>query len=514
MTAQKITLTPVEPGAPTYVQAAQGENNARTLEFTIVGADQKPLDLTGCTAAFYVDRGTKGTVQAAVEVKEDNTATVTLPSGACDVPGEWGCWVQVIKPDVFDLRADNLILRVQPCNIDSAAEASDEFTLLTQLITEAQSAITDANEAAETADAAAGDVDEAKETAQKAATAANAAAGAANSAATAANEAAEDANSATSSATSAAESANTAAAAANEAAESVEELVASTPRPNLLLNSDFGINQRGQSTYANHRYTVDRWYNSSAGTVTIAASTLPGGTAKNQMTITHLANSYNTVSQPMENLSEALGKTLTASFWAKAENAGQIRVAFANDVNTTVNVTTTWKKFTIHLAPTAANSAWTVNGLCFQSASNGADSNALGSLTIAEPQLVYGSCAGQYVPPEPVTELMKCQRFYYKTKGNSIYGFTQASNSTTKIVYPSFILPGGLRATPKVTMPENGIMIRGNGKTVYAEEINAVYRRDNEVGMEVTAEAIGDNEAISGRFDTSNHTEFDAEIYS
>lgn len=143
MTVQKITLTPVTPGAPTYIQATRGENNARALRFTIIGADNKPIDLTGCTVVFYVDRTKeeKGVVQVGAVVNEDNTATVTLPSGTCAASGEWGCWVQVINPNVYDLRADNLILRVQPCGIDEEGEASSEFTLLTQLIVEAEKVI-------------------------------------------------------------------------------------------------------------------------------------------------------------------------------------------------------------------------------------------------------------------------------------------------------------------------------------------------------------------------------------
>lgn len=143
MTVQKITLTPVTPGAPTYIQATRGENNARALRFTVIGADNKPIDLTGCTVVFYVDRTKeeKGVVQVGAVVNEDNTATVTLPSGTCAASGEWGCWVQVINPNVYDLRADNLILRVQPCGIDEEGEASSEFTLLTQLIVEAEKVI-------------------------------------------------------------------------------------------------------------------------------------------------------------------------------------------------------------------------------------------------------------------------------------------------------------------------------------------------------------------------------------
>lgn len=208
--------------------------------------------------------------------------------------------------------------------------------------------------------------------------------------------------------------------------------LASIAVPNLLLNSDFGVNQRGQTSYSKGRYTADRWYNSSAGTVTIAASTLPNGTAKNMLVISQQA-SQNTVSQPMENLDSVLGQELTACFWAKAAKAGQMRVGIANDVDTVLNVTTAWKKFTVSLNPTARNSSiWTVDGLFFQSAVSSA---ALGTLYIAEPQLVYGSFAGVYTPPNPAEELVKCQRYYQR-----LY---DTADNNERAIYPATVQGSG-----------------------------------------------------------------------
>ena len=202
--------------------------------------------------------------------------------------------------------------------------------------------------------------------------------------------------------------------------------------PNLLLNSDFGVNQRGQTSYSKGRYTADRWYNSSAGTVTIAASTLPNGTAKNMLVISQQA-SQNTVSQPMENLDSVLGQELTACFWAKAAKAGQMRVGIANDIDTVLNVTTAWKKFTVSLNPTARNSSiWTVDGLFFQSAVSSA---ALGTLYIAEPQLVYGSFAGVYTPPNPAEELVKCQRYYQR--------LCDTADNNERAIYPATVQGSG-----------------------------------------------------------------------
>ena len=224
MNPKNVILSPVEPGVTEYIQASQGENNARVFSFTVLDSLGQPLDMAGCTVAFYVDRLSKGVVQVAASVS-GSVITVTLPSGACNVPGEWGCWLQIIKPDEYDLRVDNLKLRVQPCNIDEAAEASDDFSLLTQLIVSAQEAIDNANSAATEANNAAGSANSAANEANTAAGAANMAAGSANSAAQSANSSAELAGQKAGEADNAAASANTAASSATTAAQQARELI-------------------------------------------------------------------------------------------------------------------------------------------------------------------------------------------------------------------------------------------------------------------------------------------------
>lgn len=187
---QKLAI-PANPDGTMYIYASQGENKARSYEITIIDISGQPVELDGTTAVFYVNKG-KNIVQIPMEI-EGNTATATLTSGACDVPGDHPCWVQVIKPDTYDLRVDGLVLRVQPCNIEGAAEASDEWGELTQLIVQAQQAIDKANTAAGQAETAADNANTTASTASNAASAANTAASNAESAATAANSAASQA---------------------------------------------------------------------------------------------------------------------------------------------------------------------------------------------------------------------------------------------------------------------------------------------------------------------------------
>lgn len=146
---QKVEIYMTQQGTRVVIPATQGENLAREYDFTVIGLDGQPVDMTGTTVVMYVLKG-KGVVQIPATIAEDS-AKIVLPSGACDVPGEHQCFIQIIKPDVFDLRVDNIILRVIPCDVDGAGEASSEFTLLTQLISEAEQAIENANTAAEEA---------------------------------------------------------------------------------------------------------------------------------------------------------------------------------------------------------------------------------------------------------------------------------------------------------------------------------------------------------------------------
>lgn len=187
---QKLAI-PANPDGTMYIYASQGENKARSYEITIIDISGQPVELEGTTAVFYVNKG-KNIVQIPMEIEGD-TATATLTSGACDVPGDHPCWVQVIKPDTYDLRVDGLVLRVQACDIEGASAASDEWGELTQLIVQAQQAIDKANTAAGQAETAADNANTTASTASNAASAANTAASNAESAATAANSAASQA---------------------------------------------------------------------------------------------------------------------------------------------------------------------------------------------------------------------------------------------------------------------------------------------------------------------------------
>ena len=133
----------------TLIHAVQGENGSRIFDFTVIGTDGEILNLSDCEANFYVSKN-DGTVSMLPTVISENSAQVTLTQQACTVSGDNDCWLQIIKANkTAELRVDNLVLRVQKCNLDGAVESSNEFVTLTQKIGEANEAIKNANQAAD-----------------------------------------------------------------------------------------------------------------------------------------------------------------------------------------------------------------------------------------------------------------------------------------------------------------------------------------------------------------------------
>lgn len=193
----------------------QGESAGRKLTVTLLDGGT-PLDLTAAAAvALYCTKpdGTEEQLPCVVEDAANGTVSVTFTSSSCAVAGDMRqVIIRITWSDASNSRYVGPRIHVAPSPSDDAADSSNEFALLDQLIIQAQEVIGDAGEAASAANTAAG-------AANTAASAANTAAGAANTAATDANAAKDAANTAAGAANTAAGAANTAAGAANAAAD-------------------------------------------------------------------------------------------------------------------------------------------------------------------------------------------------------------------------------------------------------------------------------------------------------
>ena len=242
--------------------------------------------------------------------------------------------------------------------------------------------------------------------------------------------------------------------------------------PNLLINPDFKINQRGSSTYTTTSespiYTVDRWMLSrgkatvnSDGTLTVTAT---GGTT----------NKEGYFQQRLEN---ATSGAYTVSMEVLSIS-GTVRIAIDGE----------WKTVT-----SGKN--------VFQGVNSNNNFNSVGlqlavgaSITLKYMKLEQGSVVTPFVAPNPAEELTKCYRFKYIGKAvlrgrcteNQIFGFTKD-------------LPTKLRTKPTTTF-----------KSKYSYNVNTV---------DVTL--AGENNAvyIAGTAESTNQTvidvvlDLDAEIY-
>ena len=175
-----------------------------------------------------------------------------------------------------------------------------------------------------------------------------------------------------------------------------EEIARATSNPNLLINPDFKINQRGLTEYTGYGYTVDRWRVSANGHVTV----------NSDGTITHTspADATTWFIQEFEDAYFLDGNEITIS--AKNANGGIVSATGTVPIGAVVSV--------IHIASVPINSDSTLDlwkrpegKLLLQVATT-----AGCSTTLEWVKLELGSVATPFTPPDPATELAKCQRYY------------------------------------------------------------------------------------------------------
>lgn len=184
--------------------------------------------------------------------------------------------------------------------------------------------------------------------------------------------------------------------------------------PNLLINPDFKINQRGKTSYTDggFNYTVDRWRSSST-TVTVSDDGL-------------------TIQTDGE-----------AWFTQKLEKK--------IEGNTTLSIKISDINGKISLSPPTNNLFITSPGVFSITLSSVEEFNlylfANTSVTIEWAKLEKGSIATPFVAPNPAEELIKCQRYYVKTLGE-LRAYTNAGTSFGVTVN----LPTKMRTKPTINI--------------------------------------------------------------
>lgn len=151
--------------------------------------------------------------------------------------------------------------------------------------------------------------------------------------------------------------------------------------PNLLINPDFKINQRGATSYEQQGYSVDRW---KIWNVTVTPSTSGGITVKNDK-----YTDTGTFIQILENATEGDSTlscyvtSVTGTVTMSADDNTQVVLKQGLNVVHTSNST---KNFSIFL-------------------------NRGTSITLKWVKLEQGKVATSFIAPNPAEELEKCLRF-------------------------------------------------------------------------------------------------------
>ena len=230
--------------------------------------------------------------------------------------------------------------------------------------------------------------------------------------------------------------------------------------PNLFINPNFIINQRGQSEYTNtaKTYTVDRMYSNRS-----VITPLQGGGIKLNV-LSGQSNPY--IQQIIENAMPLVGKQLTFSIsidGSKYSHTVTTVVPSADSTNAFYNQNMTFGGYTCNLQ------------LVKYKPSSNPYSVLLVTFTIANPndtiinwwKLEIGSVATEFSPPSIAEELQKCYRYYKK-----ITNLQQQTYSGLGIAYGDgsgarINIEGTFRTIPTVTSSGSfAIVANGDVKTI------------------------------------------------
>ena len=307
-------------------------------------------------------------------------------------------------------------------------------------------------------------------------------------------------------------------------ADGAARAVAGWSNPNLLDNWYFAdpVNQRGQTSYENTTYTIDRWLATGNGqTVSLTDEGLKIAFKDN-------ANEYCNISERFENYQQYAGKTFTAS--------ALIRNPDGNMVKLTVKPTPTGNGAGPWYSPDPpASDDWilitgtgvfseTPTGLSFMLYTFNPKQETtvfvkamkleLGS----QQTLAHQDAAGNWVLndiPNKVEETKKCQR-YQKVFSWGTRNFTAFYGFTTSATTANLFLPVGvpLRITPTIldTRGENWA-ITLNGNTIIPEAIQTWFASDTMIGIRVKAEyPTGAHHFVTLNSNSANNVIFDANL--
>lgn len=263
---------------------------------------------------------------------------------------------------------------------------------------------------------------------------------------------------------------------------------------NAIINGDFRIWQRGTSSTSNDIYLADRWrwYQNGNGSATYSRQSFTAGTApasnyESQYFARIAYTSLGTTTgaefrQPVEDVRTFAGRTVTLSFWAKADTTRTVTLSlrqnFGSGGSSTVttslssqSVTSSWVRYSASVALPSL-SGKTIGTSSYLDVVFGFTPTATSTFDFWGVQLESSSAATDFQTATGTYqgELAACMRYYQNTGNIAVSAY-----SATGVL--GYIYPVPPRGTPSVSFSYSGTN-------------NAIYNIDSGVTSTLSSPTI------------------------
>ena len=265
---------------------------------------------------------------------------------------------------------------------------------------------------------------------------------------------------------------------------------------NYIINGNFDIWQYGTSQTTNGYGSDDRWLNANTGG--LSKTHLRVACTDTERALFNAAyfsrtniSSYGGVSdycvkyQKIEDVTTLAGKTVTLSFWAKADTNKKLGLIWIQNFGSggnpsaenaeagqLFNITSTWTKYTTQYTfPSIVGKTLGTNGVhtsasrldfWMSSVAGSLVGQQSGTFDIAQVQLEEGSIATPFEQRPYGLELSLCQRYYEKGLAAAVsYASAGAAYQRGYVSYST-----GKRSAPSVILTKNAGEATGGGVTI------------------------------------------------
>lgn len=220
--------------------------------------------------------------------------------------------------------------------------------------------------------------------------------------------------------------------------------------PNLLINPDFEINQRGGGVYSSAGYTVDHWLMSIIGSGN--SGSYDAETRVLSGSVLDKNGYYVNMFQYIENPVRFAGKIMTVSAGMSELDQPALIQIWRTEGTTTTGVAAT----PYNMEPNKV--------LTFEMPSDLTETSKIrvvlqtrGSVKLGWAKLELSGVATPFVLPDPATELLKCQRYYFKYPAVKYGALGIALAQTATAAKATLFLPAVMRNLPTVSVDMGSI---------------------------------------------------------